>query len=221
MQKAERYFLIDTEDEVEIIENLYPDVGVAKASEARMRQRTTRTEAAVVRAPVVMATPVARRVPHSRIAIRDVEKRRLVTIIEFLSPTNKRGDGRKQYLRKRNRVLRSATSLVEIDLLRKGLRPPMRGEYPKADYFVVVSRASKRPRADVWPIRLFDSLPAVPVPLLKKDGEVLLDLQAAIDVLYDMGRFKYLIDYRKPPEAALNPDEAAWADRLLRDKGFR
>ena len=127
----ERYFLIDTEDEVEIIENLYPDVGVAKASEARMRQRTTRAEPAPVRAPVVMATPVAFRVPHSRIAIRDVEKRRLVTIIEFLSPTNKRGDGRKQYLRKRNWVLRSATSLVEIDLLRKGLRRPCAASIPR------------------------------------------------------------------------------------------
>ena len=49
--------------------------------------------------------------------IRDVDERMLVTGIEILSPTKKRGTGREEYLRKRESILLSATHLVEIDLL--------------------------------------------------------------------------------------------------------
>ena len=47
----------------------------------------------------------------------------MVTVIELLSPSNKRaGDDREQYLAKRRELLRSPAHLVEIDLLRDG--PP-------------------------------------------------------------------------------------------------
>src|SRR5437667_9779410 len=49
---------------------------------------------------IVMETVVPVPIPHYRIEIRDVESRELVTAIEFLSPTNKKGKGRRQYLRK-------------------------------------------------------------------------------------------------------------------------
>lgn len=60
------------------------------------------------------------RLPHGTIEIRDVTNRELVTAIEVLSPTNKRGDGYREYLDKRRRILSSMAHLMEIDLLRKG-----------------------------------------------------------------------------------------------------
>ena len=90
-------------------------------------------------------------VPHSWVEIRDTMNRRLVTAIEFMSPTNKRGNGRKEYLRKRLKLLRSTAHLLEIDLLRPGRRVPMREPLPGSAYFVFLSRAGHRPKTEVWP----------------------------------------------------------------------
>src|SRR5690348_9892014 len=46
------------------------------------------------------------RTPHNWIEIRDVAGRSLVTTIEILSPWNKRGQGRAEYLDKRRNLLR-------------------------------------------------------------------------------------------------------------------
>jgi Protein of unknown function (DUF4058) len=55
--------------------------------------------------------------------IRDRENRELITVIELLSPSNKRpGPDREQYLAKRREYLHSSAHLVEIDLLR-GWKP--------------------------------------------------------------------------------------------------
>ncbi len=52
--------------------------------------------------------------------IREVATSEVITVIEVLSPTNKRpGEGRKTYAAKRQTLLASATNLVEIDLLRQ------------------------------------------------------------------------------------------------------
>ena len=49
--------------------------------------------------PLRMATLSDARYHTLAVEIRDVEHRQLVTVIEILSPTNKRGDGYKEYLR--------------------------------------------------------------------------------------------------------------------------
>lgn len=66
------------------------------------------------------------REPQFTIEIRVIDSRELLTAIEVLSSSNKRGKGREEYLDKRNRVLKSAAHLLEIDLLRSGQRVPMR-----------------------------------------------------------------------------------------------
>ena len=80
-----------------------------------------RTSTATLQAPI--AEPIEFR--ESRVVIRTVDKNRVVTVIELLSPANKtRGSkGRRHYIRKRNNVLDSSAHFVEIDLLR-GERPP-------------------------------------------------------------------------------------------------
>src|SRR5207248_1354323 len=78
------------------------------------------------------------------------------------------GAHRDQYLAEVKRVLASRTNCVEIDLLRGGPRMPWE-DLPTCDYYAIVSRYQHRvedpPRADVWPIRLRDPLPTIPVPL--------------------------------------------------------
>src|SRR5262249_34433793 len=51
---------------------------------------------------------------HARASHYRRDPRRLVTVIEILSPTNKRGDGYEEYRDKRERILRSTAHLMEI-----------------------------------------------------------------------------------------------------------
>jgi hypothetical protein len=190
-----------------------PDVGVARAG-VRSGRRSTRS--AAVAAPVRIATVMASPVPHWSVEIRDVRRRKLVTLIEILSPSNKAGPGRKQYLKKRQRILRSSTHLLEIDLLRAGKRVPMQEPLPAASYYVLLSRTEERPVTEVWPIPLDQPLPKVPVPLLKGDADVLLDLQAALRAIYDDGGFDLAVDYQHAPDPPLSAGQARWARELVR-----
>jgi hypothetical protein len=164
---------------------------------------------------VVIAEVMPHPMPHSLVEIRSLEKRSLVAAIEFLSPTNKKGEGRKQYLRKRSQILQSSAHLVEIDLLRKGRRVPLKGKVPPAAYFVLLSRAEERPDVEVWPIALNQLLPTVPVPLLKGDADVLLDLQQAVTAVYDLARYDLILRYDRAPDVPLTRRESAWAQELL------
>ena len=72
------------------------------------------------------------------VEIRDVANSVIVTVIEVLSPTIKAGEGRTDYLRKRRAILNSDVNLVELDLLRDGLRAPMREPLLDFPYFALL-----------------------------------------------------------------------------------
>jgi len=167
--------------------------------------------------PKYVALPVERFVMEmsSSIEIRDAAQRQLVTAIEILSPTNKRGEGIEEYLNKRRRILLSTAHLLEIDLLRVGQRAPMQQPLPSAPYFVFLSRANERPITEVWPIALYQPLPTVPVPLLTADKEILLDLQLVFTAAYDLLGYDLIVDYHQPPEIPLSPEEQKWMDEYL------
>ena len=58
-------------------------------------------------------------ITEAYLELRTVEDDRVVTVLELLSPTNKRpGRGRAEYELKRLVLLGTATHLVEVDLLR-------------------------------------------------------------------------------------------------------
>ncbi len=212
-----RYYLPEQAEEVLIArEQFIPDVGVVQQSDEQMTASSVAL-AAPCRMHVVMPLPV----PHYRIEIREARNRELVTAIEFLSPTNKRGLGRKKYLRKRQRLLASTAHLIVIDLLRRGTRAPMQEEYPRGDYFVLLSRFEKRPESEVWPVALNELLPKIPVPLLSGDADVELDLQQAFAAVYDLGGYKTGIEYGQSPDVPLTLEQAAWADQRLRSRGLR
>src|SRR5205823_4442575 len=77
-----------------------------------------------------------------------------------------------------------------------------------------VSRARRRPEAGVWPVRLRDLLPLVPVPLANGDPDVQLDLKAALDAVYDRAGYDYLLDYGQEVEPPLSEGDAAWAREI-------
>jgi len=54
------------------------------------------------------------------IEIKRLPDRSLVTVIEILSPTNKTGSGRIDYIEKRKQWIRQPVNVVEIDLLLGG-----------------------------------------------------------------------------------------------------
>ncbi len=192
--------------------SIYPNVGVSETDFAM----SGGSQAAVATAPLRLATAMPEAVPHLTVEIRDTANRQLVTAIEVLSPTNKRGDGRDEYLNKRRRLLLSSAHLIEIDLLREGQRVPMRDPLPAAPYFVFVSRAEERPIIDIWPITLHQSLPIVPVPLLPGDADVPLDLQRALTNVYDLLGYDLAVDYSRAPEVPLGARDAAWAEERLK-----
>jgi len=154
--------------------------------------------------------------------VRSVADHQVVTLIEILSPTNKRpGEGRELYLRKRRAVLASMTHLVEIDLLRSGEAMPLRGAPAGSDYRILVSRADQRPRAELLLCPLRQPLPVVRVPLRPGDREPELDLNRILRDVYDRAGYDARIDYRAAPDLPLDDDHAAWADALLRTAGLR
>ncbi len=131
--------------------------------------------------------------------------RRVVTIIELLSPANKASgsEGRRDYQRKQREILCSDTHLLEIDLLRSGthtVAAPLENLPPRDpwDYVVSLHRYTDRFRCAFWLNRLSDPLPEILIPLLPGDPDVLLDLQSVYREAYLSGRFYEDIDYSQP-----------------------
>jgi hypothetical protein len=194
-----------------------PDVSVWESSPAPDRPSATVT--AIAPAPVESSIPLEVPILLYRVEIRTVAEEQLVTVIEILSPSNKRAghEDTEEYRRKRRDFLRSSVHLMEIDLLRGGQRPPLVEPVPPAPYYVVLSRVNRRPTVEVWPIQLAYSLPLVPVPLLEPDPDVPLDLQAAVASVYERGAYSRAVDYQSPPPPPpLSEEEAEWVAQLLR-----
>jgi hypothetical protein len=162
-------------------------------------------------APVECVLPIPEERRESFLVIREQQTMEVVTIIETLSPANKRAssDGREQYLAKREEILQSRTNLVELDLLRGGKRLPVFG-MPPGDYFAIVSRAYRRPKADVFHWTIRHPLPTIPIPLKKGEREAPLDLQQVFTTVYDRARYQLSLNYAAALSVPMNEDDTIW-----------
>jgi hypothetical protein len=186
------------------------DVAVARHSESYDRGATG---TALQDAPARVTLPAVDVESVSVVEIRDRRTRQLITVIELLSPSNKKpGSNRDQYLTKRGQLLSSMVHLVEIDLLRVGQRMPM-VELPACDYCVMISRVEQWPEAGVWLIQLREQLPIIYIPVRETDPEPQLDLQEMIHRIYDAAQYERFI-YDGEPVPPLSATDAAWAESL-------
>jgi hypothetical protein len=206
--------------------DVYPDVRVVERGRGPVAVATRHGRVAAAQ-PLVLSL-ADEPVTETFIEIIDVGSgRHVVTVIEVLSPANKRaGAGQDLYRKKQGEVLAGQVSLVEIDLLRAGQwvlsvesrRIPRSHRTP---YRVVVRRGWKPLEAELYAVPLRERLPVIAVPLREADADVTLDLQALLERCYDNGGYADDLDYETEPEPALPPDDAAWADTLLRERGHR
>jgi hypothetical protein len=159
-------------------------------------------------APLIVPLLEAVEVRLVTVEVRDVAHNELVTSIEILSPVNKREPGLTKYRQKRQRLRQAGVHLLEIDLLRRGTRPLVHPRIPDVPYLITLTRAHAG-RVEVWPIKLPDKLPVVPVPLRNPDPDVPLELSPALASVYDEAAYELSIDYgQPPPPPPLSPEDA-------------
>jgi hypothetical protein len=161
------------------------------------------------------------------IEIRDIGSGgRVVTVIEFVSPSNKLpGEGRKLYLKKQRELDEAGVNSVEIDLVRTGenviaaaserLPPEFR-----TPYRICARRATRPDAVEAYRVPLREPLPTIRVPLRASENDVTLNLQALIEQCYANAGYDD-IDYTQPPIPPLEGEDAKWAATLLTEKGRR
>jgi hypothetical protein len=190
-----------------------PDVQIAPTE--RQPDRST-TAIAVIDEPIILnVDPVE--VHESYLEIVDARSREVVTVIEVLSPSNKTPGSlsRKLYLEKRETLLATPTQLVEIDLLRRGQRTFSGMPLLKCDYLARASVRSDASRSKAWPMRLSERLKTIGIPLKEGDPDAPLDLQAVLNTVYDRAGYDLVIDYRKPCDPPLTPEQVTWAKDVV------
>src|SRR5688572_27724957 len=93
---------------------------VAIETDEELRRLVAAPAAATVATPVLLRAQVEP-LTERYVIVVDANAESLVTVIEFLSPTNKRrGEGMRDYRAKRGQLLDAGVSVVEVDLVRQG-----------------------------------------------------------------------------------------------------
>jgi hypothetical protein len=174
---------------------IHPDIRVVERPDAGNRNGPAGGAGVATAEPVVL---VIEDEPITESFIEIVEAgsgRRVVTVIEVLSLANKTpGEGHRLYRRKQRELRKGRVSLVEIDLVRAGTRClavaddriPLSHRTP---YQACVRRGWLTIQCEVYRMPLRERLPALKIPLRETDADVVLDLQALIDLAYRNGRW--------------------------------
>lgn len=200
-----------------------PDVTVQQSHHPRQlpNKDSFENNVATAKAPVSVTLPMPEEIREPYLEVKDAETQAVVTTLGILSPSNKRGEGKQRYLDKRQKVLRSQTHLIEIDLLMQKEPLPLLESNIASHYRILVSRSQQRPAADLYPFNLSEPIPSFPLPLTPNDPEPTVDLQTLLNQVYDRSGYDYFIDYQQAVDLPLTDVDTAWIDTLLRNKGLR
>jgi hypothetical protein len=192
------------------------DVAVARGQ----RQPTQKTCAIATASRPSDAVTVTLTLPETirqgYLEIREIATSQVVTVVEVLSPTNKRpGRGRVEYEAKRATLLSSLCNFVEIDLLRQW--PPLEvpQEVGASTYRILVSPQELRPQAQWYGFDLSNPIPCFELPLLPEDKPPTVELKGLLDGIYDRSGYGLVIDYSQNPVPPLEGANAAWAKAWL------
>ena len=197
-----------------------PDVTVQESRTHTPKQKMS-VSVNVKRAPLKVTLPMAEEVREPYLEVKDTETQKVVTAIEILSPTNKRGEGRQKYIEKREKILNTRTNLIEIDLLTQGDPLPVSQQDIFSHYRILVSRSSVRPSADLYAFNLPEPIPDFPLPLAEVDTEPTIDLQSLLENVYERSGYDYFIDYNKDIELSLPDSDIDWINSQLKSAGLR
>ncbi|MDB9526164.1 DUF4058 family protein [Oscillatoria sp. CS-180] len=167
--------------------------------------------------PQQVEVPIPEEVTERYLEIRDLTSGAVITAIELLSPKNKRSEkGRMTYTEKRTQILGSATSLVELDLLRAGYPMPLSSNVMPTPYRILVSPSYQRPKADLYGFGLRQPLPTITIPLKPEDDAIAIALQPIFEGVYERGRYQTRIDYTQmPPAPSLSEADQVWLKEHL------
>jgi hypothetical protein len=195
-----------------------PDVAVVAPPETELTPPSTPSASPVL----AVRVPLPDEVRETYLEVREAGTDYVITVLEVLSPTNKRpGRGRRLYEDKRMEVLTTRSHLVEVDLIRSGEPMPLIDNGRASDYRILISRGDRRPNASLYPFGVRQPIPTFPLPLKAHDQEPMVDLGQLLHDLYDRASYDLRIDYTDDPDPPLSSADAAWADRLLRQQGLR
>ena len=204
----------------------YPDLAVLQRNDWGVAEPVSTFGTAEVDSPAVVSLLTEPR-GEAYVEIIDRKGERVVTVVEVLSPSNKRpGDGRNQYLEKQKILQEARTNLVEIDLLTEGLHTvavPRNRLGRLTPFYSVVSiwRAEKAHQFELYPLRLQRRLPRIGIPLLPEDKDVILDIQSVFTQCYDNAAYWKDIDYTQAPLVELTPENELWRQRFLSETSQR
>lgn len=195
-----------------------PDAAVLSATSTASVQRNQLSEGELTLAqrPQSIALPMPTTVKERYLEVREIGSEAVITVIEVLSPKNKRkGQGRTAYERQRSRILGSLSHLIEVDLLRAHPPMTMLGHVQPTHYRIVVSRSEHRPQADLYGFNLPEPIPSFPLPLKPEEREPTVDLQAIVEGVCERAGYNQRLDYRQPISPPISVTDRQWVERLL------
>lgn len=216
----ERHVAVDTDDEGNGNEDggIRAEAGIVVPNVEVLDTERDSAGVATLAPPTALAPMKLTRanVPRRRryIEVRDLDGK-LITVIEFVTPANKRGRGAREFRRKRRRLIAAGVNVVEIDLTRGGVvgdwrnlyRFDLPAEAEKAKYrtliFAAPHVAGRRPGVWLHPMPLNEPLPTVKIPLRPKDQPAELALQPLVTATYHNGRYGRTINYKRPCDPPL------------------
>ena len=221
VRTAQRVYIGVEPGTVGTVRHRIPDAMILADGTIGLRSEIAAAEPQPGVSAVAVALPATELVRQRYLQVLRADDLEVVAVIEVLSPSNKSGHDREDYLAKRAEVKSSTAHLVEIDLLRAGSPMPVIGDVPQGCYRIIVANSRLRPQADLYAFDLREPAPEFTLPLAKGASGVSVDLNEVLGHVYSHGSYNMLIDYRQDPEPPLSDDDRAWLDQLLREKGLR
>lgn len=208
----ERLSVVDEEAERK---DVLPDLSVSQTHPLPNQRIPESTIALLDMAPVTLKLKYLEAEPEAYLKVLHRPDASLIAVLELLSPTNKASDGRRDYLIKRDELLKESVHLVELDLLLGGRRLPVKGRLPAGNYYALVARGDHRPNCEVYGWRLRDPFPRIRLPLKAPDPDVIFELPSLFAFAYQRGRYYRNLPYTAAPPVQLSKDNAQWvAERL-------
>ena len=198
-----------------------PDAMILADGTVVRRQEIAAAEPKPAAAAVAVVLPSTELIRQRYLQVLRADNLEIVAVIEVLSPSNKSGADRSDYLAKRAEVKSSTAHLVEIDLLRAGPPMPVIGDTPRGCYRIIVANGRLRPQADLYAFGIREAIPEFVLPLAQGSPGIGVDLNPVLRHIYSHGSYNMLVDYKQEPEPPLSDDDRTWLDDLLRRQGLR